>query len=171
MIALPLGFFVEMRRRTNNLFNACSSLPAVTWSFPQSIVTSNLDPQIQKADYGQGGGGIRKNRGAALNSFVIKILTSKPLGLKILQGIFVEPAPVKAFRELGGGGVPTKPADFPKMKLPGNAPRNPNLEDFFQATFAASVAQKIARPCPRNPSPTTKRKAHPTAVQRYPIEN
>ena len=39
--------------------------------------------------------------------FVIKILTSNPLGLKILQSIFVEPAPVKAFREGGGRGYPS----------------------------------------------------------------
>jgi hypothetical protein len=40
------------------------------------------------------------------NSFVVKILTSKPLGLKILQTLFAKPAPVKAFGGGGGGGMP-----------------------------------------------------------------
>jgi hypothetical protein len=85
--------------------------------FPQAHVTSNLDPQLQRADDGQGGGSIRRNREADPNFFVIKILTSNPLGPKILQGIFAEPAPVKAFKRVGGGGVPTKPPDFPETKL------------------------------------------------------
>lgn len=38
--------------------------------------------------------------------FVVKILTCKPLRLKILQSIFADPAPVKAFRGVGGGGYP-----------------------------------------------------------------
>jgi hypothetical protein len=43
-------------------------------------------------------------------SFVLNILTSKPLGLKILQSNFAKPAPVAAFergRE-GEGYLPTK---------------------------------------------------------------
>lgn len=76
-------------------------------------MTSNLDLEIQRADGCQGKGGIRETREQRANSFAVKILTSKPLGLKILQSIFAEPAPVKAFRGVGGG-VPSKPGLFPK---------------------------------------------------------
>src|SRR5271167_4477354 len=82
--------------------------------FPQSHVTSNLDLGIQTADYGQGGGGACRNLEPGSNSFVLKILTSKPLGLKILQTNFANPAPVKIFKGGGGGGYPRKPALFPK---------------------------------------------------------
>ncbi|SPE22597.1 hypothetical protein SBA2_1000004 [Acidobacteriia bacterium SbA2] len=86
--------------------------------FPQPNVTSNLDPRIQRADHGQGGGGARRNREPGSNSFVLKILTSKPLGLKILQTIFANPAPVAAFRGVGGGGVPLETRGFPKTNSP-----------------------------------------------------
>ena len=39
-------------------------------------------------------------------SFVVKILTSKSYGLKILQTIFVKPAPVKGFEACREGGYP-----------------------------------------------------------------
>jgi hypothetical protein len=71
--------------------------------FPQTRVTSDLDPGIQRADHGYGGGGARRNRVRGSNSFVLKILTSKPLALKILQTIFANPAPVAAFRGWEGG--------------------------------------------------------------------
>jgi hypothetical protein len=54
----------------------------------------------------KGGGGARRHPERGSNSFVVKILTSKPLGLKILQTIFVKPAPVAAFRGGQGEGVP-----------------------------------------------------------------
>ena len=76
------------------------------FAFPQPNVTSDLDPKIQRADHRQGGGGARRKRERGSNSFVLKILTSKPLGLKILQTIFVNPAPVAAFGGVGGGGYP-----------------------------------------------------------------
>jgi hypothetical protein len=41
---------------------------------------------------------------AAANCRVFKILTSNPLGLKILQTLFVNAAPVAAFQGIGGGG-------------------------------------------------------------------
>jgi hypothetical protein len=69
-------------------------------------VTSDLDPRIQTADHCLGGGGARRNREPGSNSFVPKILTPKPLGLKILQTIFANPAPVAAFKGVGGGGYP-----------------------------------------------------------------
>jgi hypothetical protein len=35
-------------------------------------------------------------------------MTSKPLALNILQTTFANPAPVKGFQGVGGGGVPPK---------------------------------------------------------------
>ena len=69
-------------------------------------VTSDLDAKNQRADHRQGGGGASRRRVRGSNSFVLKILTSKSLGLKILQTIFAKPAPVAAFRGVGGGGYP-----------------------------------------------------------------
>src|SRR5208283_5500940 len=66
-------------------------------TFPQpNHVTSNLDLEIQKADHREGGSGTSSHAEKGRNSFVLKILTSKPLGLKILQAIFADPAPVAA---------------------------------------------------------------------------
>jgi hypothetical protein len=81
-------------------------------------VTSDLDPGIQRADHGQGGGGAHRNRERGSNSFVLKILTSKPLPLKILQGIFANPAPVVAFRGWGEGEYLLKTRDFPETDSP-----------------------------------------------------
>jgi hypothetical protein len=50
-------------------------------------VTSNLDPEIQRADHRQGGGGAGTDREPGPNSFVIKILTSKLFEDRILRGI------------------------------------------------------------------------------------
>jgi hypothetical protein len=77
--------------------------------FPQAIVTSALVQEIQRADHCQGGGGVQEIRGAAPNSFAVKILTSKSNGLNILQGSFAKPAPIKAFRGGGPGGYLTNP--------------------------------------------------------------
>jgi hypothetical protein len=76
-------------------------------------VTSDLDPEIQRADHRQGGGGTRGNREPVSNSFVLKILTPKPLGLKILRGIFAKPAPDKAFHGLVGEGYPPMRPELP----------------------------------------------------------
>jgi hypothetical protein len=50
---------------------------------------------------------------AASKPFVLKILTSKFFDIKILQTLFANPAPRKAFRGVGGGGylafLPTFP--------------------------------------------------------------
>src|ERR1019366_10571815 len=86
-------------------------------------VTSNLDLQIQRADHRQGGGGLRKNRESGPKSFVVKLLTSKPLRLKILQSIFANPAPVKPFRRVGKGGYPTRSPGFPGTKHARDASR------------------------------------------------
>ena len=76
-------------------------------TFPQpDSVTSNLAVNKKKADHGQGVSGRNTIREKATKLFVVKILTSKALWLKILQTIFAKPAPVKAFRAGGGGGYP-----------------------------------------------------------------
>jgi hypothetical protein len=77
-------------------------------------VTPNLAPDKEKADHHQGVSGRRSDREKPHKLFVIKILTSKPLRLKILQSIFAKPAPVKAFQRRGEGGTPLPPEVFPK---------------------------------------------------------
>ena len=52
----------------------------------------------------------------ARKSFKVKILTSNSYALKILQTIFATPAPVKAFRGVGGGGYPPIPRIFPSAR-------------------------------------------------------
>jgi hypothetical protein len=91
--------------------------------FPQPNVTSNLDLKIQRADHSRGGGGAGRNPERGSNSIVLKILTSKPLGLKILQTIFANPAPVAAFRGVGGEGDTPENHDFPKTDSPKSASR------------------------------------------------
>jgi hypothetical protein len=90
--------------------------------FPHRDVTSNLDPRIQTADHLQGGGGTRRNREPASKSSVLKILTSKPLALKILRAIFAKPAPVKAFRGGGGRGVYPSTSRFSPNETPSHEP-------------------------------------------------
>jgi hypothetical protein len=70
--------------------------------FPQLDVTCDLAPRSKRADHRQGGSGIRLSAKKSPKSFVIKILTSKPLELKILQTLFADPAPVAASQ--GGWG-------------------------------------------------------------------
>jgi hypothetical protein len=77
-------------------------------------VTSNLAPKAERADHRQGGSRARNRCQKGRNSFIFKILASKSLGLKILQAIFANLAPVAAFREVGG--VPHNPS-VSQMKL------------------------------------------------------
>jgi hypothetical protein len=60
----------------------------------------------KKADDRQGGGGVASSRERRTKSFVVKILTSNSSALKILQAIFADSAPVKAFRGKRGRGYP-----------------------------------------------------------------
>src|SRR5579862_7460316 len=76
--------------------------------FPQADVTFNLALPPKRADSDQGGGGVCGSREKDRNSFVVKILTSKPLALKILQTLFANPAPVRRSSRGGGGGIPHK---------------------------------------------------------------
>jgi hypothetical protein len=50
-----------------------------------------------------------KNCDGGLKSLVVKILTSKLFDIKILQILFADPAPVKAFGGWGEGGYPRNP--------------------------------------------------------------
>lgn len=75
--------------------------PVRNQRFPHPRVTSNLAMPSKRADHVPADGSIEREHEKARKSFVVKILTSNPLGLKILQGLFAEPAPVKAFK--GGG--------------------------------------------------------------------
>ncbi len=73
-------------------------------------VTSALALRMKRADYCQGGSSRSRGQSRPCNSFGIKILTSNPYALKILQTHFAEPAPVKVFARGGGGGYLRKTA-------------------------------------------------------------
>jgi hypothetical protein len=77
-------------------------------------VTSDLAAHAKQADDGQGGGGIDQYRDTGHNSRVFKILTSKLFDIKILQTLLAAPAPVKAFRGVGGGGYTARTQIFPE---------------------------------------------------------
>ena len=99
--------------------------------FHSRPVTSELAPTQKKADHGQGVSGTGIPLQEASKFFVIKVLTSNPLGLKILQSIFAEPAPVKTFREGGGRGVPLAFNVFPKRNCCRTSDRTPQANYFF----------------------------------------
>jgi hypothetical protein len=87
----------------------------------QLNVTSDLAHKKEKADHRHGEWGARASLQKACNSFVVKILTSNPYALKILQTLFAKPAPVKAFQRDTGRGVPTSIPKIPKMASRKNA--------------------------------------------------
>jgi hypothetical protein len=93
-------------------------------------VTSNLDFKSQSADHRQGGGGRRQIRARGYKSFVFNILTSNPLGLKILQTIFANPALVKAFRGVEEGGYLSTSTLLPKITLTKKHPFR-DIPNFF----------------------------------------
>src|ERR1035437_9869070 len=68
-------------------------------------VTSNLVIHRQKSRSCSRRSGSCGEREKRRKSFVVKILTSKLLAIKILQSIFADFAPVKGFRRRGGGGA------------------------------------------------------------------
>jgi len=94
-------------------------------------VTSDLAFEKKTADHGQGVSGTRDALAASTKFFVVKILTPKPLGLKILQTVFAEPAPLKAFRGWGEGGYPDN-HKFPKTELPKELPKSRLIQLFFR---------------------------------------
>ena len=85
-------------------------------------------------DHCQGESGKRKNAAFALKSFVLKILTSNPLGLKILRTLFAEPAPGAALRGWGRGEGIQPSEVFPKLNSPKHSPKH-QLQKFFRADF------------------------------------
>jgi len=109
-------------------------------------VTSNLDPETQRADHRQGGGGIQPTLQKARKFFQLKILTSNPYGLKILQTVFADPAPVKAFQGVGGGGVPPLSPIFPKREASKSYLHSPHLNCFFGSfsTVNSSAAESAS---------------------------
>jgi hypothetical protein len=71
--------------------------------FRHPDVTSNLAPTIKISDHCHSGGSGQSSK-AQPNSFVVKILTSKPLGLKILHTVLCKPRAQQAFQSMGGRG-------------------------------------------------------------------
>jgi hypothetical protein len=88
--------------------------------FPQLNVTSDLAHKKEKADHRHGEWGARASLPKSCNPFVVKILTFKPYGLKILQTLFAKPAPIKAFQMGRGRGTHLGP-HIPKMASRKNA--------------------------------------------------
>jgi hypothetical protein len=70
----------------------------------------------------------------------IKILTSKSYGLYILQTIFSESTPVKAFRRRQGEGVTPKGRDLPDRKTQKICFRG-GLSEFFRPGHAIGAAR------------------------------
>jgi hypothetical protein len=98
--------------------------------FPQPSVTSDLDPRIQTADHGQGGGCADRNRERGSDSFVLKIFTFKPLPLKILQSILANPGAGSGIQRWGEGHF-CKTRDFSRNGLAEKALISPARRNFF----------------------------------------
>jgi hypothetical protein len=71
---------------------------------PHSRVTSNLALPLQSAHHRQGGSGKSSRNKLWRKSFVLWILASNSFAIWILQTLFVNPVPSKAFKRVGGGG-------------------------------------------------------------------
>ena len=122
--------------------SSVASVPSVVLRcrFPQPDVTSNLAPRRERADHRQGGSSKGTSAKKSPKSFVVKILTSKPLGLKILQTLFANPAPVAAFQRRWGRGGPLKPGRFPELNLSSKPPINPHHQKNFALVFSYRLA-------------------------------
>jgi hypothetical protein len=79
-------------------------------------VTSDLDAENKQAEYFQGASGRSTARDGTCKAFVLKILTFKPLALKILRITFCESRASRGFPQAGGRGVSTESASVPKME-------------------------------------------------------
>ena len=101
-------------------------------------VTSALALRMKRADYCQGGSSRSQGQSRPCNSFGIKILTSNPYALKILQTHFVEPAPGKAFAEGRERGDP-KPKPIPKSKPSEKSRRNRKFKKYFQFQISKKI--------------------------------
>lgn len=101
-------------------------------------VTSDLAFHSQRSRSLPRANSKRSDRENDRKPFVIKILTSNPLRLKILQAIFAKPAPVKAFQRVGGGGYPSKA----RISQNGSRPRaliRASRQTFFRELSTAEV--------------------------------
>jgi hypothetical protein len=67
---------------------------------------------------------VRRDRIIPSQVFCSQDLTSKLFDIKILHAIFAEPAPSKAFRQVGEGGYPDLGASKGKSSRFGNAAAN-----------------------------------------------
>jgi hypothetical protein len=107
-------------------------------------VTSDLAPPRSKADHGQGVSGTATSPEKARKLFVIKILTSNPLRLNILQGIFANPAPIKAFRGVEGGGYPSH-SEFSQNETAPEPPIELLSPTIFLIHFHHSLSPEVPR--------------------------
>jgi len=98
-------------------------------------VTSDLDPPCESEDDGQGGDGIGR-RSRPPKSFVIKIMTFNPQGLKILQTLLAKPAPVKPFPWSRERGV-----SLAKQNLPPKTSLSGRLNNIVASYFSARNQQ------------------------------
>lgn len=106
--------------------------------FHSALVTSALAALVRSAEHGQGGGGVREPGQSSANCFVVKILTSNPLALTILQRRFAKPAPVAASRGGWGEGYPTPPHHSQNRTSPRK--RFPQCSsNFFSGNFHNAV--------------------------------
>jgi hypothetical protein len=113
--------------------------------FPQLDVTSDLALHKKKADHRHGEWGAGAYLEKSPNSFVVRILTSNRYALKILQTLFAEPAPVKAFQRGKGGGDPDQVPKFPKWSHTENAiPRDQKIifQDLDPRCFLCGLSGK-----------------------------
>src|SRR5260370_12190878 len=95
----------------------------------------------------------RTHRKQDRKSFVVKILTPNPLGLKILQTLIAESAPVKAFNRGWGGGTPSN-HNFPKMKFAQTQRFGLLLQVFFSEDLYPSRPSVITTRPPPFPHPS-----------------
>ncbi|SRR6266567_789678 len=126
-----------IRNCTNELLGKGQPIVRRLGVFHRTVVTSELATRAKRAEHGQGGGGIRDFRRSSAKCFVVKILTSKPLGLKILQRLFAGSAPGKAFHGDGEGGTP---------RAQGSRKAVPVLGDVscrFQSIFSQEISTAL----------------------------
>jgi hypothetical protein len=79
-------------------------------------VTSNLDLKTKQAEHCQGDSGSPTTNPVAPKAFVLKILTLKPLALKILRTTFCKCRASHGFQEVSGRGVSTEFVVVPKTE-------------------------------------------------------